>query len=501
MADLDRPTIAVPDAPRTGPGSRPALATASRRLSAAIRVALFGVTICQGHAGAQPIQVFPTGTIIPIVVTRAEPDQTYALYLPSSYDARRTWPVIFAFDPTARGQTPLECFRESAEKYGYIVVGSNISRNGPLSTSLRAGLVMMRDVLDRFSVDERRLYTTGFSGGARVASMTAQVQKGRIAGVIGCAAGFPEVEGPTAQTPFAFCGTVGDEDYNWLEMNRLDRTLASLGKPHRLLRFSGGHTWPPRDVATAAVEWLELQAMRAGTRPEDAALVDGWLRRDLSRATDQENRGTLYEAWLSYSDLATTFRGLIDVQPFAIRAAALQNQEVVQNEIRRERKAEDLEIAQRIEISRYVAQMSDADQQAEATRSLHALISVLKRKEQSARAPSERSLTQRLIEYASITAYYAGQPLFDAGEYHSALRYFQVQAAIHPESSAIQYRLAVTCGRAGDKKNALEALKKAADKGFSDAARIEQESGFEKLRDDPRYRQIFERVRANKKSS
>ena len=244
-----------------------------------------------------------------IVVTRAEPDQTYALYLPSSYDARRRWPVIYAFDPAARGQLPLECFKESAEKYGYIVVGSNISRNGPVPPSLRAGLAMMRDMLDRFSVDERRLYATGFSGGARVASTMAQVQKGRIAGVIGCAAGFPEEENPSAQTPFAFCGTIGNEDYNWVEMNRLDRTLASLDKPHRLLRFSGGHTWPPKDVAMAAVEWLELQAMKAGTRPKDSALIEGWLQRDLSRAKDEESRGALYEAWLSYSDVATAFPG------------------------------------------------------------------------------------------------------------------------------------------------------------------------------------------------
>ena len=464
-------------------------------------MALLGVTLCREHAGAQPVREFPTGTIIPVVVTKAEPDQTYALYLPSSYDARRTWPVIYAFDPAARGQLPLECFKESAERYGYIVVGSNTSRNGPVLPSLRAGLAMMRDTLDRFSVDERRLYAIGFSGGARAAGTMAQVQKGRIAGVIGCAAGFPEEEQPTAQTPFAFCGTIGNEDYNWVEMNRLDRTLASLGKPHRLLRFSGGHTWPPKDVAMAAVEWLEIQAMKAGTRPKDAALTEGWLQRDLSRAKDEENRGTLYEAWLSYSDLATTFRGLLDVQPFETRAAALQNQEVVKTQIRRERDAEDLEITQRIEITRYVGQMSDTEQQAGAALNLYALINVLKRDEQRARTPSERLLARRLIEHANITAYYAGLPLFDSGAYGSALSYFQIQAAIHPESPGIQYRIAVTCGRAGDRKNALAALKNAADKGFSDIARIEQETGFEKLRNDPRYGQILEVVRKNKKSS
>lgn len=464
-------------------------------------MALLGVMLVQGHASGQSIDPIRAGTIIPVVVTKAEPDQTYALYLPSSYSTRKKWPVIYAFDPAARGQTPLECFKEAAEKYGYILVASNTSRNGPVPPSLRAGLAMMRDTLDRFSIDERRLYATGFSGGARVACTMAQMQKGGIAGVIGCAAGFPEEENPSGQTPFAFCGTIGNEDYNWTEMNRLDRTLAALDKPHRLLRFSGGHTWPPKDVAMAAVEWLELQAMKADTRPRESALIEGWLQRDLSRAKDEERRGALYEAWLSYSDVATAFRGLIDVQPFEARASALQSQATVDRQIKREREAEDLEIAQRIEIARYIGQMSESEQQISATHHLYALINVLKRNEQSARTPSERLLARRLIEHANITALYAGQPLFDAGEYHSALTYFQLQATIRPESSAIQYRLAVTYARAGDKKKALEALKNAADKGFSDAARIEQESGFDKLRNDPRYEQALEAVRQNKKPS
>ena len=141
---------------------------------------------------------------------------------------------------------------------------------------------------------------------------------------------------------------------------------------------------------------------------------------------------------MSYSDLATTFRGLIDVQPFETRAAALQNQEVVTKQIRREREADDLEIARRIEIARYVGQMSDTEQRAVAALNLYGLIGVLKRNEQRARTPSERLVARRLIEHASITAYYAGLPLFDSGEYGSALGYFQIQAVIHPESSGIK---------------------------------------------------------------
>jgi dienelactone hydrolase len=140
-------------------------------------VALLGATICQERVGVQPARAFPTGTIVPVVVTTAEPDQTYALYLPSSYDARSAWPVICAFDSAGRGLLPLECFKQSAEKHGYIVAGSDVSRNGPVSASLRPGLAMMRDVLDRLSIDDRRLHATGFSGGARVAVAMAQMQR------------------------------------------------------------------------------------------------------------------------------------------------------------------------------------------------------------------------------------------------------------------------------------------------------------------------------------
>jgi hypothetical protein len=59
----------------------------------------------------------------------------------------------------------------------------------------------------------------------------------------------------------------------------------------------------------------------------------------------------------------------------------------------------------------------------------------------------------------------------------------------------------VTYARAGDTKKALEALRNAADKDFSNAARIEQESGFDRLRNDPRYARALEAVRQNKKPS
>ncbi|HKQ93218.1 MAG TPA: hypothetical protein VJZ77_21330, partial [Blastocatellia bacterium] len=76
-------------------------------------------------------QELPVGKIIERVVCLKDAGQSYALYLPSNYTTDRRWPVIYAFDPAARGLRPVERFKDAAEKYGYIIVGSNNSRNFP----------------------------------------------------------------------------------------------------------------------------------------------------------------------------------------------------------------------------------------------------------------------------------------------------------------------------------------------------------------------------------
>src|SRR5689334_804285 len=72
----------------------------------------------------------PTGRIIDSVTCAAEPSQSYALFVPANYTASRAWPVIFAFDPGGRGRNPVERYQAAAEQYGFIVAGSNNSRNG-----------------------------------------------------------------------------------------------------------------------------------------------------------------------------------------------------------------------------------------------------------------------------------------------------------------------------------------------------------------------------------
>src|SRR5262245_40627535 len=60
----------------------------------------------------------------------AQPQLSYCLYLPSGYSAQKTFPVIFIFDAHADGKLPVKKYHGLAEEFGFILVGSNNSRNG-----------------------------------------------------------------------------------------------------------------------------------------------------------------------------------------------------------------------------------------------------------------------------------------------------------------------------------------------------------------------------------
>lgn len=73
---------------------------------------------------------FEKGKVIQNVTCRKDITQSYSLYLPSKYNKDQKWPVVYAFDSHGKGLIPVELFKDEAEMYGYIVVGSNNSKNG-----------------------------------------------------------------------------------------------------------------------------------------------------------------------------------------------------------------------------------------------------------------------------------------------------------------------------------------------------------------------------------
>lgn len=247
----------------------------------------------------------------------------------------------------------VEIYQAAAEQYGYIVAGSNNSRNGPWPVSSAAAQAIGADLGQRFSIDPQRMYATGMSGGARVAMMVA-LSNTRIAGVIASSAGYPDSQ-PRSNVPFAVFGTTGTEDFNYLEMRQLDRALKT---PHHLAVFNGGHTLPPDNVAFEAIDWMELQAMKSGRRARDEALIDRLLQKRRA-AVDASTSPT--ETVHLLDALVADFSGLRDVSSEAARAKDLAKQPDVKKALARERASDDAEARMLGDVFELEAALAGAD--------------------------------------------------------------------------------------------------------------------------------------------
>jgi predicted esterase len=301
-------------------------------------------------------QDLPRGSIVDAVACATDASQTYALYLPSTYSPDRSWSLLLAFHPAARGRAMVETYGAAAEQYGYIVAGSNNSRNGSWEVSIAALRAMSADVARRFNIDPDRVYLTGMSGGARVALQVALDSK-NVAGVIASSAGFADSK-PRGSVSFPIFATAGRDDFNYIEMRQLDRKLTS---PHHLAVFAGGHTLPPKTVALEAIEWLELQAIKSGRRARDEALVERLFEKRLAKVDAAASQPETVRLLVP---LVADFTGLRDVSGAAARAASLSRQPDVKKALAREQADDDAEARMLREFFDLEAELRDADRRA-----------------------------------------------------------------------------------------------------------------------------------------
>ncbi|HEX8633079.1 MAG TPA: dienelactone hydrolase family protein [Pyrinomonadaceae bacterium] len=440
-------------------------------------------------------ETLPRGRLIERVASRLNETQSYALYLPSTYTPEKSWPVLYCLDPLARGDVPVASFRAAAEKYGWIVAGSHNSRNGTVKASLDAVLAMFNDARARLSIDERRVYVAGFSGGARMAVRFAHLCRGCVAGVVVCGAGFPADIKPSTDAPFPVYAITGTEDFNFPEMKKLEAALDKFSLPHRLAVFEGAHAWPPADACAAAIEWMELQAMRSSRRRRDEAWLDRLLSEQTRRAADAEATRNFYDAYRSYQAAANDFRGLRETAGLERQAARLRQTREVGRAI-------DMEAAQirsqhklADELVGLLEQRRDPERGAVAALSFRKAADDLRNAARAATDTGARRVARRALNQVFAQFYEGAHNLIRRREnYALAALSLAAAAELAPDNPQVLYELACAHALNREKRKAFDALRKAIEKGFRDADDLARNEAFAALRGEAEYRKLFESI-------
>jgi len=460
------------------------MSTVFYKLAGVVLALFLGWSLVVGNQQAQ----FPTAQVVEKVTCKADPEQSYALFLPPGYTPEKKWPILYAFDPGGRGSVPVKLFQDAARKFGFIVVGSNNSRNGidvgPIVKTLWS------DTHQRLSIDERRVYTTGFSGGARVASAIALGYRGAVAGVIAASAGLPPNFDPVLGNQLVFFGTAGTEDFNFPEMQRNKRRLDEVGVTNRLAIFAGSHDWPPADICGEAISWMEVQAMKLGRRAKDNDLIDERLNAKRKTAGDYETSKKAYEAYLEYEELVTEFKGLRDVNEFAAAAERLGTSKEVKAAIKSERAEEDDQASSLEKLRTRIARLQDVDAYPETMAELKGDFADLTKKSEGGKSVAERRVAHRVLQSLRVQFYEETFALRQRKDFAAIPAKLELVAVISPKDPGVFYNLAVAYARVGNKSKATTALSMAIERGFSDLARIEQNDDFAILRNEAEYKKI-----------
>jgi dienelactone hydrolase len=435
--------------------------------------------------------VLPSPGHIGDVVCISDAAQSYALYLPSAYGPAKRWPIIYFFDPGGRGRRPLELYKEVAETYGFILAGSNNSRNFS-SDQGKAVNAIWEDTHARLELDEHRSYSSGFSGGARVAgAMALGGPRSQIAGVIAHGAGYPSGKARSNDTlPYFFA--VGDQDFNWPEVINIRREREEQGWPYRVRVYAGRHQWAPAAVMEEAVQYMNLKAMQAGSLRPDGAFVDHLFDKTRAEAAEAETRKDPIEQLNSYRSLVTDFSGLRDGKEPTEKLTALQQSPGLKAALKgeREQMSEQLKLEQ--EISQKIT--SIADNSAPDTAALRVEV----RQQMGSlgdQAKHSKNETQRLIAARAFGGILVGtmedgQQELTARHFEKAEAYFDImrQASDDPWPVLL---LADTHATAGNRRLAVKDLQEAVRRGLKDRAVIESDPQLQSLKSEPEFQKLL----------
>jgi len=203
----------------------------------------------------QPVIVkddFKKGEVISSVNLRNDTSQKFALYLPSTYSEAEKFPVIIFFDPHGEGTVPLNLYFKLAEKYRFILIASNSSKNGlDMQTTNAIAGNLINEVSTRFSVDKTKISLCGFSGGAKVALLTG-AENTSISNIIYCGASIDF----HPNHPLNILGFAGKRDMNYTDVVSFEWNLKNVPFKHFLIEWNGKHEFPIAGVFNNAFDLL-----------------------------------------------------------------------------------------------------------------------------------------------------------------------------------------------------------------------------------------------------
>ncbi len=418
--------------------------------------------------------------------------ETFALYLPQKYDETKLSAIVFIFEPMGRGKIGIQPFIEAAEKYNYVLVCSNNTRNGPYDINFNVTNRLFAHIFSTFSIDEKQIYTAGFSGGSRLASAIA-VMTNAIQGVIGCGAGFTinQSQLPNFNSTFSYVGLVGNRDMNYQEMFRVQDWLNRFSIPSEIITYDDNHRWPPSKQILRAFDWLQLQAYLNGIRPKDAAVVEAAFKQNYRLADSLLTAGEQVLAVKEYDRILKNYQRHFTLDTLAEKVRQLKKQKTYKKELRVESSIVDLERDISTKFSDRFKEEIILGKSKDDFKWWKKEIAKFDKAYMNNEDTHLKKMGERLRYQLYALAVESSEMYLRAGNHERALYCNQLLELQLPDRPYPHFRLAQLYAQMKDVDNLVKHLQKAISFGFTDKVRLRNTKEFAPFLDNERVKALL----------
>ncbi|HEX8517381.1 MAG TPA: hypothetical protein VF868_14385 [Bacteroidia bacterium] len=442
----------------------------------------------EASPGKPAFEKLKTGIVTDKVLITADSSQSYAIYVPAGYNSSTPYPVIYAFDPHKTGKLPVGLYKDLAEKYNYIIVGSNNSENGnswELSQSIAKAL--FKDVQTRLHIDSGRIYLMGFSGGARIANALT-ITDHTISGVICAGASNPAVTVTAQRNNYTFFGIAGNADFNYSEIQKYTMTdLAGNRIKNSFVSFDGKHEWPPAPAMDEAFLWLELNHMRRNPKPQPDSLTLQNLQQNSSGLEKLLEAGKEYEAFELCRKVINYYEQLGDLSAFFSCYQQLKSNEKINKQLKlneadmiaeEKLKQEYIHHFETKDIDWWQKDIVAINSQIKSNKNLKASL-----------------VKKRLLGYLSLVCYMQTSGALKQNDLRAAGHFGKLYVLVDPENHEAHYLMAVIHAKNRNQDQALRSLKTALNNGYADKKRIMDESAFADLKNAGELQEVLTQIK------
>lgn len=403
---------------------------------------------------------------------------SYKYYVSSKNKNNKSISAIIIYDPQGQSKKVIKKYKSLADKYNVALFASDNSRNGlPNQDYENIIKSMYNDIVNNFSVNSAHIYAMGFSGGAKVAIQTAF--SFNLNAVITCSGGL-SAENAKNNIPFAVYSLVGENDFNYVEIRLLDKSIQETKTDYASQYFEGIHEWAPFNEVEKAYLWSEMQSYNNTNKQPEKILLDNAFK--TLTFTDELNENNKYNALLM---IKNTFEKFMNIDSYKENLAKLkisidktkkfETEEKLLNEERK---------LQQTYIDYFESKDIDWWQKE--------IVKLNSKKSQT------NKQTERLKSYLSMVAFIRANAAIEQSQSNQIIQtYLKQYSIIDCKNPDVDWLYAIYFAKQGDKINSIKYLQSAFIKGLDDVSKLEKPILKEVLGTENEYLKLCEDLRKN----